>query len=61
MFARSDTHAYNLFVAYDAVDGFVAYVYEPQNNAIIGKLDEVDYEPYVTTKGWLLGAELPPF
>lgn len=59
LFARSQSHAYNIFVAYD--DAFVPYIYEPQNNKIIGKLSDVDYEPYITTKGWLLGAELPPF
>lgn len=59
LFARSRTHAYNIFIAYD--DGFTPYVYEPQSNTVKGKLSEVDYEPYVTTKGWLLGAELPPF
>ena len=60
LFARSRSHAYNVFVAYDE-DGFTPYVYEPQNNQVKGKLSEVDYEPYVTIKGWLLGAELPPF
>lgn len=60
LFARSRSHAYNVFVAYGD-DGFTAYVYEPQNNRVVGKLVEVDYEPYVTIKGWLLGAELPPF
>lgn len=60
LFARSRTHAYNIFVAVEST-GFVPYIYEPQNNSVVGKLDEVDYEPYVTIKGWLLGSELPPF
>lgn len=60
LFARSRTHAYNVFIAYDD-SVFTPYIYEPQNNTVIGKLSEVDYEPYVTIKGWLLGAELPPF
>lgn len=57
LFARSRGHAYNLFVAHSG-DDFIPYVYEPQNNKIVGKLDEVDAEPYVTIKGWYLGADV---
>lgn len=60
LFARSQSHAYNVFVAYTG-DGFTPYVYEPQTNRVVGKLVETNFEPYVTIKGWLLGAELPPF
>ena len=59
LYVRSKTHAYNVFVAHDG-DEFTPYVYEPQTNKVVGKLSEVNWEPYVTTEGWLLGAELPP-
>ncbi len=57
LLTRSRSHAYNVFVARDG-DVFTPYVYEPQSDKVVGKLDMVDWEPYVTIKGWYLGTAI---
>lgn len=57
LYVRSQSHAYNVFIAYEGEE-FIPYVYEPQTDKVVGKLSEVNWEPYVTIKGWYLGTEV---
>ena len=49
--AWSDVHAYNVFICDDGK----VYIYEPQNNNVVGLLDSDLAEMYKTKKIWFMG------